>query len=70
MCILSIKTDTNGYKLIAGVKVFSQPKNKPFKGNTFFFDYKDNVLRQFSASNHKDIYCTSYKAALKYILSL
>lgn len=70
MQINSIKTDGNGYKLIAAQKVYNQPKNKPFKCNTHLFDFKDNVLRQFNANSFKEVFCTSYKAALKYILSL
>jgi len=70
MQINAIKTDNNGYKLIAAQKVYNQPKNKPFKANTHLFDFKDNVLRQFSGNSHEKVVCTSYKAALKYILSL
>lgn len=70
MQINRIINDGNGYKLIAAIKVFSQSKYKPFKGNTHFFDYKDNVLRQFNAEGFTELKCVNYRSALKYILSL
>lgn len=70
MQINKIMTDKDGCKMIAAQKVYNQPKNKPFKANTHLFDFKDNVLRVFSANSYEKVVCTSYKAALKYILSL
>ncbi|HXS59404.1 MAG TPA: hypothetical protein VN703_01160, partial [Candidatus Sulfopaludibacter sp.] len=62
MCIKSIKTDSNGLKLIAAISLYNQKKGKPLAFNTQLFDYKNNVLRQFNCSSHKEIYCPSYKA--------
>lgn len=70
MQITAIKTDSTGYKLIAANKIANQRTCKPVIVSQILFDYKDGLLRQFSNNQFTHIQCTSFREAVKYILSL
>ena len=72
MKIEAIKTDANGYKLIAASKVLHFPKCKPQVYPCIFFDYDpcNKTLRKFYGNNHLSMPMESFKDAIKFIFAL
>lgn len=68
MRIESIKTDSNGFKLLAASYVFNFPACKPQVSPCTFFDYKDGVLREFRGNTSFSMNVPTFRGALKLIL--
>lgn len=65
--IESIKTDTDGCKLIAFSHVLNFPKCKPQTSPVILADYKGNKLRIFNGNTFIEKMLPSWKSALLYI---
>lgn len=65
--IEAIKTDSNGYKLIAFSNVIDFPGCKPQVTPCKFADYKDNELRVFWGSSFNSYSLPSFKSALMFL---
>lgn len=69
MRITAIRQTESGFKLIAARLVVNVGGRYQPYGPVIFFDYKDNQLRRFSENDTFEYFYSSFKDALKAILS-
>jgi hypothetical protein len=70
MRINSIKTDSDGCKLIRASLVLHFPGCKTWAAPSQYFDYKDGVLRMFTGDHFSEYPFATFKQALKFILGI